>query len=398
MIVDELHRPIAKLKIKPTSLIDKSKKPVRNKNSEIHALTGLRGIAGLLVVLCHLSIPATILGSFPFFANIKEFGWFGVPIYFSLSGYLITWLALKEIRSKGDLSLKFFYLRRVLRVYPLYIFVCSLGLIAWLIPSLRSEVATSPIWILPLVTSTVNFSITFFNHWQSAEFLAIFWTLSLEEQFYIFWGTSLKWARAHKLLLIASAAIIFCIVWRLNPLPYSNFLEYRIDPPCSFATIMSGCILALLSENRKISSRFLIVNLTALALLGLVIFIALEWPFSTTTSGCFNTITSADILSCLLIFLCCQKLGLFTKIFNCKPLLHLGDISFCMYAINIPVIHFCNYLEKRISLFRELTRTHALGSFIAESLVIYLLIIAFGSLWIIVDRPITDLRYRLKQT
>lgn len=368
-----------------------------SKHNDIIALTGLRGVAAILVVLCHLSIPLTLINSWPFLTNIKELGWLGVPIYFVLSGYLITWLALNEIHSNSNLSLKRFYLRRILRVYPLYIVFSVLCLASWFVPVFKNHAsATSPHWIVPILTATVNFSITFFNHWQDIGFIGIFWTLSLDEQFYLLWGCALKWIAQKQLLLLALLLTLTCFIWRLHPVPFNSFLEYRIDPPCSFATIMFGCILALLTTHEpRVSSRTNLI-ITLITLFAIVLLTIFEWPFTTNLWRCFNTITAADLICCALVFLCCQETGFFTRAFTWQPLAYLGNISFCMYVVNIPVVCFCNYIELKIRLFKQLTITHPWSAFITETIVIYLLVILISASWSLIDRPITNLRYRLR--
>lgn len=74
----------------------------------IPSLNGLRGFAALMVIICHLPIPPLLHQHYPFITSIFAAGWLGVPIYFSLSGYLITWLALEEKKTFKDLSLRFF--------------------------------------------------------------------------------------------------------------------------------------------------------------------------------------------------------------------------------------------------------------------------------------------------
>jgi peptidoglycan/LPS O-acetylase OafA/YrhL len=70
----------------------------------------------------------------PWLLAIKELGWIGVPIFFILSGYLITALALEE---GNRFSVSRFYARRALRLWPLFFTVVALGLLAWQSPRLR---------------------------------------------------------------------------------------------------------------------------------------------------------------------------------------------------------------------------------------------------------------------
>lgn len=179
----------------------------------IPELDGLRGIAILMVVAFHCSIVLTLVAG-----PVKQMralfvpGWTGVDLFLVLSGFLITGILLE---SKGSPSyFRRFYLRRVLRIFPVYyvaLLVC-LGLLgSVLIPeSLR-------LW---------NVYLTYGLHlsnWLSLGGLEIpalnhFWSLALEEQFYLCWPLAvlllsrkgLGWAC---LALIVSAPMVrFCLL------------------------------------------------------------------------------------------------------------------------------------------------------------------------------------------
>ena len=80
----------------------------RIRGQHIPALDAVRGIAALLVVITHM-------GLLP-----RQFGALGVAIFFVLSGFLITWLLLRENDQAGDVSLRNFYVRRTLRIFPAF--------------------------------------------------------------------------------------------------------------------------------------------------------------------------------------------------------------------------------------------------------------------------------------
>ena len=110
-------------------------------------LNGLRAIAALAVVLSHLTIAlgnfnlnAHLLGTLPN-GNPKgiDLADFGVSIFFSLSGFLITYLLLAE-NSRGKINIKNFYIRRILRIWPLYylyFLIACLCIAHWTIPHER---------------------------------------------------------------------------------------------------------------------------------------------------------------------------------------------------------------------------------------------------------------------
>ena len=91
-------------------------------------LNGLRFFAALFVLITHLELFKHLNG-FPDIWNnplILSFGSIGVDLFFVLSGFLITYLLLAEKGATGDISLKQFYIRRMLRIWPLYFFIVFL--------------------------------------------------------------------------------------------------------------------------------------------------------------------------------------------------------------------------------------------------------------------------------
>lgn len=89
--------------------------PQTGEKTHFHNLDGLRGIAILLVLLFH--VPRVKL---PWLLAFQLNGLYGVDLFFVLSGFLICSLLLREERSTGQIHLKNFYARRILRIQPLY--------------------------------------------------------------------------------------------------------------------------------------------------------------------------------------------------------------------------------------------------------------------------------------
>lgn len=141
-----------------------------NNTGYIKSLDGLRAIAIILVMSFH--------------AEITHFGWFGVQLFFVLSGFLITGILWKEKQTDTPLSFKFkkFWVRRSLRIFPLYfgylIFI-SLAYIFFHFPSYYANYAPY------LFTYTFNYTRSL-PQWQGNPLFTHLWSLSIEEQFYVF--------------------------------------------------------------------------------------------------------------------------------------------------------------------------------------------------------------------
>jgi peptidoglycan/LPS O-acetylase OafA/YrhL len=137
-------------------------------------LDGVRGIAVLLVVAHHFA-PARLPG-----------GFLGVDIFFVLSGFLITTLLLEEQAKHGCINLRFFYLRRILRLLPAVLaMLCAVCLFLWLAGDAKAlaNARNGAFYTLAYVANWVR------AWWplHSLEPFDITWSLAIEEQFYLVW-------------------------------------------------------------------------------------------------------------------------------------------------------------------------------------------------------------------
>ena len=203
------------------------------------ALDGLRGVAILLVLFVH---------NFGFM-NYFFFGWLGVDLFFVLSGFLITEILLNSINQPG--FLKKFYIRRVLRIFPLYYLLLVLCL-----------------FILPAISSLHLDTRYYDQHqvWQWAylqNWLYVFhepygdkllmhtWSLAVEEQFYLVWPLLILLFRSPRKLLVLMLFIFIAVgiarylVWnrQVEDLAYNSLYTFtRIDGLCI------GSMIAILQK------------------------------------------------------------------------------------------------------------------------------------------------------
>ena len=148
--------------------------------SRIH-LPGLDGIRAIAVVgvLWHHAGPNRSL----FHIN----GFLGVDLFFVLSGLLITSLLLHEQASTGRIALGRFYMRRALRIFPLYYFVLAAMTLYFVVSSAASSQRDHFLHELP-------WQLSYLSNWVPIHSLmAISWSLSTEEQFYFVWPPLLAW-------------------------------------------------------------------------------------------------------------------------------------------------------------------------------------------------------------
>src|SRR5437763_8821633 len=140
----------------------------------LKGLNGLRVIAALVVIGCHTSQR---LG----YHFLDEASSYGVTIFFALSGFLITLLLIKERERTNTISLKNFYIRRTVRIWPLYFLYIGLSLAVMYFVFAETYHFSS---ILPYLVFIPNYTIVF---GKPVPIIWHFWSLGVEEQFYLFW-------------------------------------------------------------------------------------------------------------------------------------------------------------------------------------------------------------------
>jgi peptidoglycan/LPS O-acetylase OafA/YrhL len=171
-------------------------------------------------------------------------GAFGVDLFFALSAYLITSLLLRERAATGALDLRGFYLRRILRIWPLYLaFVAFAAIFGWIIPSQRLPLH----YVAAYCLLAGNWSYVFYG--LPASFSVPLWTISIEEQFYLAWPLAIRKATVRGMAVIAVSLLIVANAWRVwlaitaapvDQMEYNTFT--RLDP------IAWGVLIALFSH------------------------------------------------------------------------------------------------------------------------------------------------------
>jgi peptidoglycan/LPS O-acetylase OafA/YrhL len=183
------------------------------------SLDGIRGIAVILVILLHVQV--FIYHNTPVFGWLDFSGGFlGVDIFFVLSGFLITGLLIHEYQQTKSISLKNFYLRRVLRLIPALVLLLLVTILYAAI-FLAQEVARQTIMVSGLaILYLTNWAFAF--HWvPGSDLLGHLWSLSVEEQFYLLWPVALVVLFTLKLprrmIIVATmAAIVFICLHRID--------------------------------------------------------------------------------------------------------------------------------------------------------------------------------------
>lgn len=194
-------------------------------------LDGLRFIAAALVIIFHVEWKRDWFGKsnfldVHFFHNI---GYFGVTLFFVLSGFLITYLILKEYEKEGTVNVPHFYYRRILRIWPLYFFIIITGFWVWPnIPAFEIPGYTH-LWEQLNITTFLLYSVflssvVFVLH-GNIPYLDQTWSVSVEEQFYLIWPLLIKFFHSRIVVVLFSliGALLITKIGLMLSLNYYGF-------------------------------------------------------------------------------------------------------------------------------------------------------------------------------
>jgi peptidoglycan/LPS O-acetylase OafA/YrhL len=207
-------------------------------SKRIPSLDGLRGIAILLVLVSHLAGTKHFF-SMDAIARLGDVGNLGVRLFFVISGFLITGLLLSEIARTQNISLRAFYIRRVLRIFPaFYVFIVCATLLASI-----GFATMDRRDFMHAITYTMNYHANYSPNFS----LRHLWSLAVEEQFYFIWPITLailmpRRAGAALVGVILLVPVLRVVLYMVVP-GYENFADTGFEGVCD--ALATGCLLAM---------------------------------------------------------------------------------------------------------------------------------------------------------
>ena len=204
------------------------------------ALDGLRAVAVMAVIIGHHSYPVSWVP-----ADL------GVSAFFVLSGFLITRLLMREEASTGTISLRMFYARRTLRIFPAYY---AFLLLSFVLDSIQGSRWSA--WLgISALTYTVNYFNAFNRHPSNS--ISHAWSLGVEEQFYLLWPLGfILLARRGRRALITGVSIValLAVAWRSHLMLKGADVAYLYNAfDTRFDNLAVGCLLALAADSTLVA-------------------------------------------------------------------------------------------------------------------------------------------------
>ena len=317
-------------------------------------LNGIRTIAAMGVLISHINLALSKfnimnISLFGFNKFGKPKGWLlgehGVTMFFVLSGFLITFLLVKEFKKTGIINIKAFYVRRILRIWPLYYlyFLTTIFIFYLLFDNLPS-ISTFLYYTFFLA------NIPFVTH-NALPALAHFWSIAVEEQFYLFWPFLFLFfnikLRKVILFLISFLALFRIFVW--YKMPFSLIALYSVVN--RFDCMLFGALGAILYlEQSKIIDFLNLKWIQYCSWLVMLLLITNQLIF-------FSAIIEIFLIGFVTFSIIIGQINIENRVVNLENMImsYLGKLSFGIYVYHPLIIFLASHFFKKTNNLNELT-------------------------------------------
>lgn len=313
-------------------------------------IEGLRGVAILFILACH------------YIGNSFSFLWIGVDLFFVLSGFLITRILLNT--TSNNKYFINFYIRRALRIFPLYYF--TLVIFILVIPRLFTTtnfeyLINDQLWFW-LYSQNIIFAR---DGWpgESSFVLSHFWSLAIEEQFYIIWPLILYMFRHNALRLIYLILVLIFVAVACRMAIFNTDPSFYVLLPTRMDSLLIGSLCAVMAG----VNRAVLVKCARFIIWPSVFCITIVFLFSENRSysndffaGCGYTILA--ILFASVLVLSYKSNGLLNSFLRNRVFTYFGRYSYGIYVFHFPI-----YWLLRPTILNALNFIHAdhLGKIVA---------------------------------
>jgi peptidoglycan/LPS O-acetylase OafA/YrhL len=351
---------------------------VKSGVGQIPSLDGIRAASVMVVFLAHAGLNEWIPGNF------------GVTVFFFLSGFLITSLLRVEFDRSSAIDLRAFYARRALRIFPpmyLVLFAASALTIAGLL-----EGSVWPQALLAQALHLTNYYVIANGWWDGrAPGTWIYWSLAVEEHFYLLFPLGYLLMRRHvrsasRQALIIAGVCALALAWRVVLVFVLGAIKERtyIATDTRIDSILFGCLLAIAAnpvlDKPRIPDRWWIALFPAGLALIIVSFVVRVPEFQETVR---YTLQGIGLVPLFVVAIRWHDRSVF-RVLSWRPVAFLGVISYSLYLVHPTVIFG---VHEWTSWPAPAQGAAALALTLAISVAIYLL----------VERPCAALRKRLSR-
>jgi peptidoglycan/LPS O-acetylase OafA/YrhL len=302
--------------------------------TRIRSLDGWRAVGVSLVLISHMPFTDGFPEKYAYQVEDILDGELGVRIFFVLSGFLITHLLLEEARATGTISLTRFYIRRTLRILPIYItYLLVLGVLTAL--GLYHDALSSWIGALTFTRNMIG---------QGRSATVQLWSLAVEEQFYLVWPMTLfacsLWRRPRASVTVLLLGIAACPIMRATLVPATpggSFVHRIFGAQSGLMqadSLIVGCLAAFLVGRTARAPAWL--EAPALRFLAVVCVIA--GRHAQLTLAPTNRLVAfvpgfqAVAIMFLIWATAFHPPGMLARVLNLRPVVVLGTLSYSLYV------------------------------------------------------------------
>ncbi|MGI8992263.1 MAG: acyltransferase family protein [Bryobacteraceae bacterium] len=340
---------------------------------QIPIISGLRAVAVFLVIFFHLGIEWMPGGT-------------GVLIFFVISGFLITWLLLKENSRKGSVSLRRFYARRTLRIFPAFYVYAAITLA--LLIGLHKHVD----W--PQTVAALLYYANYYQaiHGDPGTAFSHTWSLGIEEQFYLCWPALFYLLRNRPNTLMRVTGSVIAAVWIYRFILKFVFHVWQGYFYEAFDTRMDhlliGCLLAMLLFYSRGHRGWLLICgrpiVTAVTVALLVVSVLAELRWTDLYRDTWGFIANPLLCALLIPQLISLRALAFVGWLDWGPVKYLGSISYSLYLYQQLLLE---PVQKALKMAPRIVQS-------AGSIAV-LIVVASASYWI-VEKPFLRIKKRLQ--
>ncbi len=360
-----------------------SQNDVKTKKLYFENLDGLRFFCFLLVFMYH-----SFTTEYPHIAESavhhtvkKEIfgnGFLGVNFFFVLSGFLITYLLIEEKKLRGRINIPNFWLRRILRIWPLYFACIFIGFV--LFPLAKSLAGG-----IPSESANIWYYLAFINNFDyirtglpDAPGLGVLWSIAIEEQFYLVWPVILGFLPIRYYWIAFSIIITGSFLFRaFNDLP----ILHEMHTFSCIGDMATGAFGAWLFIQRTWFARFIQEMPRILIILIYLLLVAIfilrdEFLLQNHTIRIFERFLTALTILFVILEQCFSK-NSFYKMASLRSITKLGIYTYGLYCLHFIFISAVQGVTKKLGLNTELWQVLVLETTVSLAITIIVAKISF---------------------